>query len=144
MGSVEKLHGEVFQAEVSPTAFVPPQTDNTNVCAGVWINDASNSHTIDVFRQDGQNISIEVTSVKLTGDGKNVSAIDITKIEDIVLVDGCGAKKYTDSWENEGIIYLAFTGDRLQVNYEVLSRGLGRWGIDTGAGTYHKEAKEYG
>jgi hypothetical protein len=105
---------------------------------GVWEKDERSNYTISVFAQNGSTISIEVTSILLSG-GANVSAIDQTTIEDIILSDGVGSKEYIDSWGNEGVIFLSFSDGCLRVSYEVTKRGeLSRWGIDPGAGTYHR------
>lgn len=114
----------------------PEESLPVNCYVGTWINDMSENHIINVYEQNGSTISIEVTSVKLTADGMNVSAIDQTIIEDIVITDGAGSKNYTDSFGNEGIIYLTFRDGLLSVQYEVTKYG-DRWGIHPGEGNYH-------
>ena len=123
--------------ELDLTSFFRSRQDDADH-TGVWINDNSSNHSIHVLSQDGQTVSIEVTSTKPTGTGGGVSAIDITAIEDIVLYNGVGAKEYVDSFGNEGILYLMFSGDSLTAEYRVLTRSPGRWGIDYGAGRYHR------
>lgn len=123
----------------------PPAVGNSQVAendyTGLWENDLSGSNTINVYEQNGQNISVEVTSIKLSASGASVSAIDITKIENIPMINGQGSKEYTDSWNNRGIIHLSFSGDSLRVDYEIIEEDpLARWGIDRGAGSYHRSA----
>ena len=109
---------------------------------GLWIHNISSNYTINVYAQNEQSISAEITCIKPTADGSDVSAIDITTVEDIPLYNGMGAKEYVDSFGNEGILYLKFSDGRLTATYEVLSPGIGgRWGIDRGAGSYHRQGE---